>query len=176
MSQVVPPLRTVPAPSPSRWDVVDAPRYLRGTLDQVAVGPGGVLALAHWPGDVVVRGGVARSGRGRQVRPVADVVVAAERLAEHLQEAHRRVTAALVVVPGDQRATWVSPGAIVLGARTLTSTLARLDTHLGPDDVSDVLRRLAAAGATDDDDLPTVATLNARLTEDRARRAGARRR
>ncbi len=164
-----------PVPLPSRWILTDPPVSLRGALDQVTVGPGGVLTLTRWPGRIGVRGGVIRSGGSRDGLEVADVVVAAGRLADHLQEAHRPVTAALVVVPGKQPPRWVSPGAIVIGTRNVASTLERLDTHLGPDDVADVLHRLAVASRASDDGLPTVANLTARLAEDRARKVGVRR-
>lgn len=160
-------------PSPSRWVFNDAPGPLRGVLDQVAVGPGGVLAIARWSGRLSVRGGVVRSGGGRGDLLVADVVAATASLAAMLQEAHRPVTAALVVVPGDALPVRVGR-AVVLGADRLTATLDGLGTHLGRDDVADVLRRLDAARPGGGDGLPTLATLTARLSADRARGAGAR--
>jgi len=160
---------------PSRWVLVDAPGPLSGSLDQVAVGPGGVLAIARWSGHVSVRRGIVRSGGSRRDLQVAEVVAATDALAALLQAAHRPVTAAFVVVHGDQRPTKVPPGAVVLGAECLVSIRADLGTHLGPDDVDDVLRRIAAADRDGGDPLPTVVTLGTKLQADRARAAGARR-
>ncbi len=164
-----------PMPFPSRWVLVDAPAPVRGALDQVAVGPGGVLAIARWSGHVSVRHGVVRSGGSRRELQVAQVVAATDTLAALLQPAHRPVTAALVVVHGNQRPTKVQPGAVVLGAEYLTSIRADLGTHLGPDDVDDVLARIARADRDGEDHLPTVVTLGAKLRADRARASAARR-
>lgn len=164
-----------PMPLPSRWVLVEAPGRLSGSLDQVAVGPGGVLAIARWPGHVSVRRGIVRSGGSRRDLQVDEVAAATDALAALLQPAHRPVTCALIVVHGDTRPTRVPPGAVVLGAGYLTSIRAGLGTHLGPDDVADVLRRIAAADSDGIDLLPTVVTLGAKLQADRARAAGARR-
>ncbi|WP_372595496.1 hypothetical protein [Actinotalea sp.] len=161
-----------PVPQPFGWVLVDAPAHLREVLDQVAVGPGGVLAIARWTTRVGVRRGTVHPASASQA--VDDVVLATTRLAEALQPAHRPVTAALVVVPGDRRPTRVSPGAVVVGEQRFTATLAGLGRHLGPDDAADVRRRLAAPPLPEDD-LPTVATLTALLQADRERNARAHR-
>ncbi len=160
-------------PSPSRWVFNDAPGLLRSVIDQVAVGPGGVLAIARRSGQLSVRGGVVRAGGGRTDLLVADVVAATASLAAMLQESHRAVTAALVVVPGDAAPVRVGR-AVVLGADRLDDTLDGLGTHLGKADVADLLRRLEAARPGGGDGLPTLATLTAGLSADRARAGGVR--
>ena len=165
-------------PRPFGWALLNPPAYLSAALDQVAVGPGGVLAIARWTGHVTVRRGVlhARSAQrapsgprpGGPAPEVAEVVLAATRLADRLQPPHAAVTAALIVVPGGARPTRVAPGAVVVGEDRFTATLAGLDRHLGPDDAADIRLRLAAPHDPEED-LPTVATLVAQLQTDRER-------
>ena len=170
---IAPDQHAVPGQSP--WVLVDAPEHLRGVLDEVAVGPGGILAIARWTHHVIVHRGVVRAGSSDQGFGVNDVVLASVRLGELLHKPHRAVTAPLVVIPGNHPPMRVRPGAVVLGDEHLGDVLHGLDRHLGPDDVADVLRRLTAADQHADD-LPTVDTLTAQFRAARERPGGSRRR
>lgn len=155
------------------WLVVDPPGRFPGPVEQVVVGLGGVLAVARWAGEVaVVDGELHQDGRQRGLQ-AGDLVHETIALAQVLRPEHRAWLAPVVTVRGDRAPVKVAPGLVLLGEDRLAWTLAGLDTHLGPDDVSDVLGRLAQARARRADELPTQASLSAALLADRRRRVRA---
>lgn len=155
------------------WLVVAAPGQYPGPVEHVVVGPGGVLAVAHWPGTIdVVDGVVHQDGRRRELQ-AADLVRETDRLAQLLRPEHRDVVAPVITVRGDRAPVKLAPGLVLLGADRLAWTLAGLDTHLGPDDTSDVVGRLAQARSRRADELPTQASLSAALLADRRRKVRA---
>lgn len=154
---------------PPGWVRVTPPSRVPGPLGAVLVGVGGVLAVARWHGRVEVRGAVPHvDGRAREDR-AADVVRATAALAGLLRPEHRAVVAPLVVVAGDLPPTLARPGLVVLGEDRLVGTLDGLATHLGGDDVADVVGRIAQVRALHAGEAPTQATLAATLRADRER-------
>ena len=151
------------------WLLIDPPGRVPGPIAHLVVGTGGVLAVARWSGEVGVEDGVLhQDGRCRRLQG-EDLVRAAADVAALLHPDHR-VVAPVVLTDGDAPPAKVAPGLILMGVDTLAWTLAGLPTHLGADDVADVVGRVAQARARRTDQLPTQATLAAVLTADRGRR------
>lgn len=154
---------------PPGWVGVAPPSRVPGPLVTVLVGAGGVLAVACWAGHVEVHDGVLhRDGRPRPGE-AADVVRATAALAALLHPAHRAAVAPLVVTPGGRPPAVAAPGLVVLGVDRLDQTLNGLPTHLGGDDVADVVGRIAQARALHAGEVPTQVTLSATLRADRER-------
>ncbi|MCV2392684.1 hypothetical protein OEB99_00030 [Actinotalea sp. M2MS4P-6] len=152
------------------WLVIDPPGRFPGPVEHVLVGQGGVLAVARWSGDVAVTEGVLfQNGRRRELQS-ADLVREADALAGLLHKRHRPWVAPVVVARGDAGPVKVRPGLILVGADALAWTLEDLPIHFGPDDMADVVGRVAQARARRAEELPTQATLSAQLLADRAGR------
>lgn len=153
------------------WVVIDPPGRFPGPIERVVVGQGGILAVARWSGAVtVVEGVLHQNGRRRELQS-ADLVREADQLAGLLRREHRGVVAPIVAARGNGAPVKVAPGLVLVGADRLPWTLAGLDTHLGPDDIADVIGRIAQARSRRSGELPTQATLSAALLADRKRRS-----
>lgn len=154
---------------PPGWVLVAPPSRIPGPLAAVLVGAGGVVTVACWHGRVEVRAGVVHvDGRPRDAL-ATDVVRATSALAGLLRPEHRAVVAPVVLVDGDRPPAVGRPGLVVLGERRLDATLTGLPTHLGGDDVADVVGRLAQTRALHAGEVPTQVTLSATLRADRQR-------
>lgn len=157
---------------PHGWVRIAPPSRVPGPLAALLVGVGGVVAVARWHGRVEVRDSVVVvDGRPRHAL-AADVTSATAALAALLRAEHRAVVAPVAVVAGDQAPTLARPGLVVLGEDRLAATLEGLPTHLGGDDVADVVGRVAQVRALHAGEVPTQLTLAATLRADRER-AGA---
>lgn len=152
------------------WLVVDPPGAVGGPIDRVAVGFGGVLALVRWHGAVTVADGVLHQDGRRRELQAADLVAETAALAAVLAPPHRSLVAPVVVTAGDDAPQKVHPGLVLIGADLLGWTTAGLGPRLGPDDVADVVGRIAQARHRRVDDLPTQKTLSALFDADRAAR------
>lgn len=151
------------------WVVIDPPGRFPNPIERVVVGGGGVLAVARWTGDVTVVDGVVHQGGRRRELQAADLVRATDALIALLHKKHRDWVGAVVVVRGGGAPVKLSPGFVLVGESRLPWTLAGLDTHFGPDDVADVIGRIAQARSRRSEALPTQATLSDQLLADRAR-------
>lgn len=154
---------------PPGWVQVAPPSRVPGPLTAILAGAGGVVAVARWAGRVEVHGGVVHEDGRPRAAQAADVVRATAALAALLHPAHRAAVAPLVCVPGDRRPEVAAPGLVVLGEDRLESTLTGLPTHLGGDDVADVVGRIAQARSLRAGEVPTQVTLSATLRADRER-------
>lgn len=152
------------------WVVVDPPSRFPGPIDHVVIGRGGVLAVARWSGDVTVVGDVLHQNGRRRELQATDLVRETDALAGLLRKEHRDAVAPVIVTRGDHPPIKIAPGLVLIGTQALAPTLEKLPAHLGPDDIADVLGRIAQARARRADELPTQATLSAVLDADRARR------
>ncbi len=152
------------------WTVIEPPGRFPGPIERIAIGLGGILAVARWSGDVDVVDGVLHQGGRRRELQAADLVRATDQVASLLRKEHRAVLAPVVAVRGNRAPVKVSPGLVLIGVDRLPWAMAGLATHLGPDDIADALGRIGQARARRLDNLPTQATLAAALTADRARR------
>ncbi len=56
------------------WTVIEPPGRFPGPIERIAIGIGGILAVARWSGDVTVVDGVLHQGGRRRELQAADLV------------------------------------------------------------------------------------------------------
>lgn len=122
------------------------PGSARVTVEQIAVGPGGVVLVEtlHWDGDVTVAAGTLRHrGHGR-TPDVAAAAGAAGAVTALLMPSHRcAVRAVLCLAARDFDPVAVCGGAVVVGEQQLAAYLAGLPDRLTAVDVAVVADHLS---------------------------------
>ncbi|RMI13905.1 nuclease-related domain-containing protein [Cellulomonas triticagri] len=132
---------------------LNRPGSTRGTVEHVAVGPGGIVVVETlpWDGEISVLGGTLRHRGYGRTPDVAEVAGAAGALTALLAPGHRRAVQAVVCLGGrDLDPVAVCGGAVAVGEHQLAAYLTALPERLAAADVPLVVDYLVAelGGAT----------------------------